>query len=94
MKMMRDYHDLYNQSDVLLLADVFENFRDTCKRNYNLDPCWYYTAPGLAWDACLKLTKVALELLTDQHTLLMVERVTRGGISMVSDRYGQANKQY
>ena len=57
MKTMRDYHDLYNQSDVLLLADVFENFRKVCKKNYKLDPCWYYTAPGLAWDACLKLTK-------------------------------------
>ena len=55
MKTMRDYHGLYNQADVLLLADVFENFRNVCSRNYNLDPAHYFTAPGLAWDAALKL---------------------------------------
>ena len=93
MKTARDYHHLYNQSDVLLLADIFENFRDTCRRNYHLDPCWYYTAPRLALDACLKLTKVELELLTDQDMLLVVERVMRGGISMISNRYGQANNK-
>ena len=59
MKNLEDYHNLYNQVDVLLLADVFENFRDICIKNYNLDPAHYYTAPGLAWDAALK---VELEL--------------------------------
>ena len=54
---IQDYHDLYLKSDVLLLADVFEKFRKTCLKHYKLDPCHYYTAPGLAWDACLKLTK-------------------------------------
>ena len=54
MKTFREYQDLYNQVDVLLLADVFENFRDVCLKNYGLDPAWYYTAPGLAWDAALK----------------------------------------
>ena len=58
---LRDYHNLYNQSDVLLLADVFENFRDVCMTN-RFDPAWYFTSPGLAWDAALKLTKVELEL--------------------------------
>ena len=62
---MRDYHDLYLKSDVLLLADVFENFRDVCLTKYELDPAWYYTAPGLAWNAALKMTKVELELLSD-----------------------------
>ena len=94
MKTFRDYHDLYNKSDVLLLADVFENFRKVCKKNYELDPCWYYTAPGLAWDACLKLTKIKLELLTDPDMLLMIESGLRGGISMISTRYGKANNKY
>ncbi len=94
MKSFRDYHNLYNKSDVLLLADVFENFRKVCKKNYELDPCWYYTAPGLAWDACLKLTKINLELLTDPDMLLMVERGLRGGISMISTRHSKANNKY
>ena len=94
MKTMRDYHDLYNKSDVLLLADVFENFRKVCKENYDLDPCWYYTAPGLAWDACLKLTKIQLELLTDPDMLLFFEQGIRGGISMISTRHGKANNKY
>ena len=85
---LREYHDLYNISDVLLLADVFENFRDVCMKNYNLDPAWYYTAPGLAWDASLKLTKVELELLSDIDMLRMVQQGIRGGVAMVSNRYG------
>jgi len=64
MKTLREYHDLYNKSDVLLLADVFDNFRDVCIKHYELDPAWYLTAAGLAWDAMLKTTKVKLELLT------------------------------
>ena len=64
MKNLEDYHNLYNQVDVLLLADVFENFRDICSKNYKLDLCYYYTAPGLAWGATLKVTEVKLELLS------------------------------
>ena len=94
MKTMRDYHDLYLKSDVLLLSDVFENFRDVCLDNYRLDPIFYYTAPGLAWDACLKITKVRLELLTDYDILMMVEKGIRGGVSMISTRYGKANNPY
>ena len=94
MKTMRDYHDLYLKSDVLLLSDVFENFRDVCQDNYHLDPAFYYTAPGLAWDACLKITKVRLELLTDYDMLMMVEKGIRGGVSMISTRYGKANNPY
>ena len=94
MTTLRDYHDLYNQSDVLLLADIFENFRDVCSDNYGLDPAWYYTAPGLAWDAALKITDVKPELLIDPDMLLMIEKGIRGGISMISNRYGKANNPY
>ena len=94
MKTMKDYHDLYLESDVLLLADVFENFREVCIRNYELDPAWYYTSPGLSWDAVLKKTKVELELLTDYDMLMTFEKGVRGGVSMISNRYGKANNKY
>ena len=94
MKTLKDYHNLYNQVDVLLVADVFENFRDICIKNYKLDPAHYYTAPGLAWDAALKITKVELELLSVIDMLLMVEKGIRGGVSMIINRYGKANNKY
>ena len=90
----RDYHNIYNVSDVLILADVFENFRDVCNENYGIDPAHHYTAPGLAWDAALKKTKIELELLNDYDMLLMIKKGTRGGISMISNRYGVANNKY
>ena len=79
MKTLKDYLKLYNESDVLLLADVFENFRDLCLKNYGLDPVHYYTAPGLAWDAMLKMTNINLELLSNIDMLLMIEKGIRGG---------------
>ena len=94
MKNLEDYHNLYNRVHVLLLADVFENFRDICIKNYKLDPAHYYTAPGLAWDAALKVTEVKLELLSDIDMLLIVEKCIRGGVSMISNRYGKANDKY
>ena len=94
MKNFKDYHELYNITDVLLLADVFENFRDLCLKIYKLDPVYYFTAPGLAWDACLKMTDIQLELLSDVNMLLMFEKGIRGGISIISNRYGEANNKY
>ena len=94
MKNLEDYHNLCNQVDVLLLADVFENFRNICIKNYKSDPAHYYTAPGLAWDAAFKVTDVKLELLSDRDMLLMVEKGIRGGVSMISNRYGKANNKY
>ncbi|KAK3727479.1 hypothetical protein QZH41_006420 [Actinostola sp. cb2023] len=91
---MREYHDLYLKTDVLLLADVFENFRNVCDKHYKLDPAWYYTSPGLAWDAALKLTKVNLELISDPDIHLMIEKGIRGGVSMISTRHGKANNPY
>ena len=94
MKTFKEYHELYNITDVLLLVDVFENFRDICLKIYGLDPVYYFTAPGLAWDACLKMTNIDLELLSDPNMLLMFEKGIRGGISIISNRYGEANNKY
>ena len=73
LKNLSDYHDLYVQSDTLLLADVFENFRNKCIEIYELDPTHFLSVPGLAWQACLKKTEVELELLTINDRLLRRE---------------------
>ena len=78
-----EYHDLYLHTDVILLANVFEAFRDTCLEHYGLDPAHFYTSPGLAWKACLNKTGVRLELLTDPDMSLVFERGIRGGITQV-----------
>ena len=94
IKTIKDDLELYNETDVLLLADVFEKFRNICLENYKLDPAHYFTAPGLSWDVALKMTKVKLELLSDIDMLLMVEKGIRGGVSMISNRYSEANNKY
>ena len=78
IKTLGEYHDLYLKSDVLLLADVFENFRETCFQYYKLDPAHYYSAPGLSWNACLKMTGIELELISDVDMYLMLEKGLRG----------------
>ena len=89
-----DYHELYVQSDTLLSADVFENFRDMCLKEYELDPAHFLLLPGLVWQACLKKTNIELELLTDYDMLLMVEEGIRGGICHSIHRYAKANNKY
>jgi hypothetical protein len=85
----KNYHDLYVTTDTLLLADVFENFRDVSMTNYRLDSAHYLTTPSLTWDACLKYTKVELELITDPEIFLFFESAMRGGISVISNRYAR-----
>ena len=89
---MRDYHDLYLRTDVLLLADVFEKFRSVCQQSYGLDPVHYYSLPGLSWDAALKYSDVKLDLIVDIDMYQMVERGLRGGVSMISHRYAESSE--
>ena len=93
-KNLSDYHDLYVQSDTLLLTDVFENFRNKCIEICGLDPAHFLSAPGLALQAFLKKTEVKLELLTNIDMLLMVEKGIRGGIYHAIHRYAKANNKY
>ena len=86
IKNLGEYHDLCLKTDVILLAKVFEAFREVCLKNYGLDPAHFYTAPGLAWKACLKKTKIRLELLLHPEMLLMFECGIRGGITQSSCR--------
>ena len=83
---LKQYHDLYLMTDTLLLADVFEQFRDMCLKNYELDPVHSYTALGLTWKAALKMTKVKLDLLTDIDQHIFIEDGIRGGVAMISQR--------
>ena len=94
LKILGDHHDLYVQCDTLLLADVFKNFRNKCIEIYELDPAHFLSAPGLAWQACLKKTEIELKLLTDYDMLLMVEKRIRSRMCQVTHRYPKANNKY
>ena len=91
---MGDYHDHYLRKDVLLFADVFERFIDTCIKFYKLDPCHYFSSPGLSWNAMLKMTGVKLEKISNIDMYLFTEKGLRGGISYIAKRYSEANNKY
>ncbi|XP_035233732.1 LOW QUALITY PROTEIN: uncharacterized protein LOC118205552 [Stegodyphus dumicola] len=94
IRTMGEYHDLYVKSDVLQLADVFENFRKLCLQFYEIDCAHVMTSPGLSWQACLKMIEQPLELLTDVDMHLFIEQGIRGGISVITKRWAQANNHY
>ena len=94
MKKMGDCHDHYLKKDVLLVTDVFEKFIDTCLKYYELDPCYYFSAPGLSWNAMLKMTGIKLEKISDIDQYLFIEKGTRGGVSHIAKRYAKANNKY
>ena len=94
IKDLGEYHDLSLKTDVLLLCDLFEKFINTCLNYYGLDPCYYFSSPGLAWDAMLKMTGIELELVGDTDIYLFIEIAVRGGISYVTKRYSKANNKY
>ena len=94
LKNLDDCHDLYVQSDTLLLDNVFKNFRKKCIEIYELDPAHFSSAPELAWQGCLKKAGVKLESVADIDMLLMVEKGIRGGICHAIHRYAQGNNKY
>ena len=94
IKNLGEYHNLYLKTDVLLLCDVFERFINASLECYELDPCHYFSSPGLAWDAMLKMTGVELELIDDIGMHLFIEKGMRGGISYIAKRYCRANNKY
>ena len=91
---MGEYHDLYLKTDVLLLTDVFENFRDMCLSYYGLDPVYYYTLPNFAFDAMLKLTGIEIDLVYNQEMYEMIEAGLRGGMTQTTRKKVEANNKY
>lgn len=89
-----EYSDLYMKTDILLLADIMENFRQTALETYKLDPAWYYTMPGYTWDCMLNYTKCKLQILKDIDMIMFVEQGIRGGISCCMHRLSEANNTY
>ena len=93
MQTMKDYHNLYLNCDVLLLADVFEKFRNNSLKNYGLCPNYYMRVRSLNWDVMFKMTKIKLELIRDPDMYIFFEKGTRAGISYISNRYSQTNNK-
>ncbi|CAP20729.2 Protein CBG24022 [Caenorhabditis briggsae] len=93
-KTLEDYTRIYMVNDVLLLADVFETFRNVSLKEYKLDPCWYYTSPGLAWEAMLFKTGVKLQTIKDIEMYNFIEKGIRGGMCNAMLRYSKANNKY
>ena len=87
-----EYHDLYLKTDVLLLCDVFEKFINVCLKDYGLDPCHYFSSPGLSWDAMLKMTGIKLENVDNIDVHLFLEKGMRGGICYISKRYSKSDE--
>ena len=94
MNTMGDYYDLYLKTDVLLLADIFEKFINTCLEYYGLDSCNYFSSPGLSWDAMVQMTGIELKLNSGIDTNLFIEKGMRGGISYITKRFSKANNKY
>ena len=93
-EMMSDYHDHYLKNVLLLLTDVFEKFIDICLKYYGLDPCHYFSAPGLSWDAMLKMAEIELEKISDIAKYLFTEKALKGGLSYVAKRSPKASSKY
>ena len=93
-KTFQDYMEIYLLADCLLLCDVFENFGSNCLQQYNIDPCYYFSAPHFTFDAFLRHSSLTLELLSDINQYLFIIKGIRGGMSMVSKRYVVANNKY
>ena len=94
MNSIGDYHDIYIKTDVLLLADVFEKFINNRLDYYGIDPCHYFSSPGLSWNVMLKMTKIELDLISDTEIHLFIEKGMRGGISYIAKRHSKANNKY
>ena len=88
----KDFHNHYLKKDVLLSVDVFEKFIFTCLKYYGLDPCHYFSAPGLSWDAMLKMTGVTLKKISDRDKYMFFEQGMREGVSYINKRYSEASK--
>ena len=94
MKNTGDCHDHYLKKDVLLLANVFEKFIDSCLKFHNIDPCHFFSSPGLSWDAMFKMTGVKLGRVSDIGMYLFIEKGLSGGISYIAERHSKANIKY
>ena len=92
IKNLGEYLDFYLKTDVLLLCDVFEKFIDVCLKDYGLDPCHYFSSPGLSCDAMLKMTGIRLETINHTHMYLFLEKGMRGGVSCISKRYAKSER--